>query len=135
MKKIILILWFFIATLPSIFSYAANCSFDKNANPEDFLQSCSEGTVWIKPPAWETKTSIKERVKTIATWAISLGALFAVGALVWAGIQYTKAYGEDESLKKAKTTWIYALIGLFLLMASFGLVNIFINFVYTVAGQ
>lgn len=138
MKKIILIISMLFMTSSAIFAAAniEDCSFDTTANAEVFLQWCSKGTTGIKPYlAWDTKDSIKERVKTIATWAISLGALFAVGALVWAGIQYTKAYGEDESLKKAKTTGIYALIGLFLLMASFGLVNIFVNFVYTVTGQ
>lgn len=73
---------------------------------------------------------MKEQIKKIAERAISVGALIAVGAIVWAGIQYTKAYGEDESIKKAKNTGIYALIGLVLLLAAFGLVDIFINFLF-----
>ncbi len=71
----------------------------------------------------------------IANGAISFGALLAVWAIVWSGIQYTKAFGEDEKLKKAKTTWIYSLIWLILLLISFGIVDIFINFIYTVTGN
>jgi hypothetical protein len=41
---------------------------------------------------------------------IAFGALFAIGALVFTGIQYTMSYGDDEKIKKAKTTGIYALI-------------------------
>ena len=70
-----------------------------------------------------------KRVKSIAEKAITFGGILAVGALVWAGIQYTTAYGEDEKLKHAKTTGIYAAIGLLLLMAGFGLVDIFLNFI------
>lgn len=61
--------------------------------------------------------------------AISLGAVFAVAFLVWAGIQYTTAYGDDEKIKHAKSTGIYATAGLILLMAAFGLVDIFIGFI------
>lgn len=78
---------------------------------------------------------MKDRIITIATAAISLGALLAVGALVWAGIQYTKSMGDDEKLKKAKSSIIFTLIGLILLMAAFPLVDIIINFVYKIADQ
>lgn len=55
--------------------------------------------------------------------------------IVWSGIQYTKSFGEDESLKKAKNTGIYAVIGLLLLMASFGLVDIVIQFVFELGSK
>jgi hypothetical protein len=48
-------------------------------------------------------------------------------------MRYTSSYGDDEKLKKAKTTGIYALIGLLLMMASFGLVDIIINSIYKIA--
>ena len=69
----------------------------------------------------------------IAETAISFGALIAVAILVWSGIQYTLSYGEDEKIKHAKSTAINALIGLILLMASFGLVDVFLNFIFTLA--
>lgn len=77
----------------------------------------------------------KKMIIDISNGVISFGALLAVGALVWSGIQYTKAFGEDEKLKKAKTTGIYSLIGLILLLTAFGLVDIFINFIYTITGN
>ncbi len=62
---------------------------------------------------------------------IEFGALFAIGAIVFSGIQYTTSYGEDEKVKKAKMTGIYALIGLLLLLIAFPLVDIIINFLYS----
>jgi hypothetical protein len=46
----------------------------------------------------------KEMIVRIATRVISYGALFAVAALVYSGIQYTLSYGDDEKIKKAKMT-------------------------------
>lgn len=62
---------------------------------------------------------IRKQVQSIAETALAIGALLAVALLVWSGIQYTITYGEDEKIKHAKTTAIYALIGLILMMASF----------------
>jgi Type IV secretion system pilin len=64
---------------------------------------------------------------------IAFGSLFAIGAIVFSGIQYTTSYGDDEKVKKAKTTGIYAISGLLLLLLAFPLVDIIINFVYSLA--
>ena len=64
---------------------------------------------------------------------IAFGALFAVGAVVFSGIQYTTSYGDDEKIKKAKNTGVYALIGLILLLVAFPSVDIVINFIYSLA--
>ena len=69
-------------------------------------------------------------VKNIATKAFGFAALFAIGAIVWSGVQYTTSYGDDEKVKKAKSTAIFALIGLILALTSFSLVNILVNFIY-----
>jgi hypothetical protein len=55
-------------------------------------------------------TSIKEIVINFAEKTIAFGALFAIGAIVFSGIQYTISYGDDEKVKKAKSTGIYAII-------------------------
>ncbi len=53
---------------------------------------------------------MKARIVNIAKKTIQFGALLAVGALVFAGIQYTTSYGDDEKLKHAKTTGIFAVV-------------------------
>ncbi len=75
-------------------------------------------------------TSVKNLVISISKQVIGFGALFAIGAIVFSGIQYTTSYGEDEKVKKAKTTAIYALIGLVLLLVAFPMVDVIIGFVY-----
>jgi hypothetical protein len=117
------------------------CTYNSGLSLAQQIASCGDQTeMAIKPgntnsPDFEeAKRATRDRITLIANALISLGAVLAVGALVWAGIQYTKAFGDDESLKKAKNTGIYALIGLILLIASFGLVDIFIRFIYQIVG-
>ena len=61
---------------------------------------------------------------------LQFGALFAIGAIVFSGIRYTTSAGDDEKLKSAKNTAIYAIIGLILLLTAFPLVDILVNFIY-----
>jgi uncharacterized membrane protein YjgN (DUF898 family) len=89
---------------------------------------------WINVEyAWtDWKEATKILVVKIAKTVLSFGALFAVGAIVFSGIQYNTAYGDDEKVKKAKNTVIYAVIGLLLLLLAFPLVDILVKFVYSV---
>ena len=75
-------------------------------------------------------TAIKALVRSIAKTVLAFWALFAIGAIVFSGIQYTTSYGDDEKVKKAKTTGVYAIIGLLLILLAFPLVDIVVNFVY-----
>jgi hypothetical protein len=101
-----------------------------------FLTDCAKNTPSIDPSLTPpTMGWMKEMIILIANGAISFGALLAVWAIVWSGIQYTKAFGSEEKLKKAKMTGLYSLIGLILLLISFGIVDIFINFIYTISGN
>ena len=112
----------------SVFAGTEECT-TAASSAQQFLRNCGWPTIGIRPDEASDKQGIVKRVKSIAEKAITFGGILAVGALVWAGIQYTTAYGEDEKLKHAKTTGIYAAIGLLLLMAGFGLVDIFLNFI------
>ncbi len=133
MKFFSLILITFSLCLPVFAS--TGCSLE-NKNVAEFLNECAQGTVGIDPSGTSSNEAwVQDRITKIAKWAISLGALLAVGAIVWAGIQYVKAFGDDEQLKKAKTTGIYAVIGLLLMMASFWLVDIFINFLFQITSK
>lgn len=130
--QLFLLVFFCFTNICNIFAGSVNCS-TTISNPIQFLKLCWSGSSWV-PIGNDWKSWIYDRVKGIAEKAIILGGILAVGALVWAGIQYTTAYGDDEKLKHGKTTGIYAAIGLILLMAWFGLVDIFLKFIFKIAG-
>ncbi len=129
----ILICIFSILFVSNLHAAPAECNIGE-INAGTFLKECGKNTSWIQPGGGngDGKSGVKERVKTIAETAIAFGALLAVAMLVWSGIQYTITYGEDEKIKHAKTTAVYSLIGLILMMASFWLVDVFLNFIFSV---
>ncbi len=110
-----------------------NCTFQANPNSlSQFMKACATDTYGISPAGASDIQGVKDRIASVAKRVIQLGALLAVGALVFSGIQYTTAYGDDEKLKHAKATGIYAVIGLLLLMGAFGLVDILVRFIYDI---
>ncbi len=96
----------------------------------DFLEGCAGDEV-VGSEIWNGTDGVKELVKNVAGKALTFAALFAVGAIVWSGIRYTTSYGDDEKVKKAKSTAIYALIWLILALTAFSLVDILVTFVYS----
>ena len=137
MKKYFFLILLFSFSISSVFAIPSTCMIlkDDPRTAAQILQACWAWTQWVDPITFYSndEDGVRQYIEKTASVAISFWALLAVGAIVWSGIQYTKAYGEDEKLKKAKTTAIYAFIWLILLMASFGLVDIFINFIYKVS--
>ena len=136
-------IWYIVLFMMILFgnsamAWAQDCSiwWSDNRAATDFLNRCANGTVSLDPGmSPPTMPWVKEIVILIANGVISFGALLAVWALVWSGIQYTKAYGDEGKLKKAKLTGIYSVTWLILLLISFGSVDIFINFIYTITGN
>jgi hypothetical protein len=104
----ILIAPLFALSLPVYAECDANPSANQSASA--FLLGCSETSYNAVSPIGGGVTSIQKLVISIAKQVIAFGALFAIGALVFTGIQYTMSYGDDEKIKKAKNTGIYALI-------------------------
>lgn len=72
----------------------------------------------------------RDRVRLFSGGAMRYAALFAIAAIVVAGIMYVTAYGDDERIKTAKTTVKFALLGLVLALLSFSLVNAVMYFIY-----
>jgi Type IV secretion system pilin len=113
----------------------ALCDITSQENASDYLKWCA-GTNpanSISPGIGTDTSQIKKIIIDISKNVIAFGSLFAIGAIVFSGIQYTTSYGDDEKVKKAKTTGIYAISGLLLLLLAFPLVDIIINFVYSLA--
>ena len=135
MRIVYFILISILLTLIGFSSYNfwfAICDWTSMGGAVEFLQGCSwnivTNTVDI---SWVWVDKVKELVISVAEKVIAFGALFAIGAIVFSGIQYTTSFGDDEKTKKAKMTGIYALTGLVLLLVAFPLVNIIVTFIYS----
>ncbi len=133
--RIVRLIFIFVAFLSiGLFSFQSSyavCDATDMGDAGSFLKGCWANTIGIPPDmAGDGVTSIKEIVINFAEKTIAFGALFAIGAIVFSGIQYTISYGDDEKVKKAKSTGIYAIIWLVILLTAFSLVDIVVNFIY-----
>lgn len=135
MRIIVLLFSFFVLSSLFLWNVWAQCTLDASS-PVEFLKWCaaegSDNAVSIQGGETDIK-GINALVQRVAKQAIGFGALFAIGFIVFAGIRYTTAYGDDEKIKHAKTTAIYAIIGLLILGLSFVSVDTIVKFIFQVA--
>jgi hypothetical protein len=85
---------------------SSHCLATSDLSASDYLKRCAGNAENAISPTngGDGVTSIKALIKSVAKTVIGFGALFAIGAIVFSGIQYTTSYGDDEKVKKAKTT-------------------------------
>ncbi len=68
-------------------------------------------------------TDLKEYVIKVVNFALGFLGLIAVLVVIYGGVLYVTAAGEDEKVGKAKKSIGYAAIGLLIVMGSFAFVN------------
>lgn len=69
------------------------------------------------PATWKLE-DISTLIDNLIALAADLAGGIAIIMLIWAGIQYFTAYGNEEKANKAKTTITWAIVGLvFIILA------------------
>lgn len=132
MRILLFISIFFVSIVSGSF-VQAECDLS-TTDAVTFLQECANngdpanavsngGDMWTE---W-----VKELLVIVGERVIAFWALFAIGAIVFSGIRYTTSYGDEEKIKKAKSTALYALIGLILLWTAFPFIDIIVSFIYS----
>jgi len=66
---------------------------------------------------------LKELVIGWTNFILSVTALLAVVALVWAGFLYVTAAGDDSRMETAKKIVIWVVVGILLILAAYAIVN------------
>lgn len=90
---------------------------------------CTYADIVVTPPGWQIQLPpINEElpgdaIAAIIAWAIWFTAVLTVLAITWAGIQMVLAIGDEEKMKKARHTMIYAFIGLIIAWLAYAIVN------------
>ena len=60
--------------------------------------------------------SFEELIEDIIEWVANIGILIAVGMIIYSGVLFMIAGGNDENITKAKKTLMWSLIGLAVLI-------------------
>jgi hypothetical protein len=66
-------------------------------------------------------------IDSIIAWTIGLTAVLTILAITWAGIQMVLAVWEEEKMKKARYTMIYAFVWLIIAWLAYGMVKFVTN--------
>ena len=79
------------------------------------------------PPVVTDVTSVQDFYQIIliaAQWLVVFGLIIGAVFVIWGGIQYVTAGGDEGEISSAKSKIIGALIGIALVLLAFALVNI-----------
>ena len=71
--------------------------------------------------------SATEIVTNILNTAYFLAGIVAVGMIIFAGIQYLTANGEQKKKKKAMDTIIFSVVGLIIVIAAFAITKFVVD--------
>ncbi len=74
-------------------------------------------------------TSVETAVGTILGWFLWLAGILAFAYLVYAGILYITANGNDEQAKKGQKGIINAVIGIIVIALAYTIINVVLNLV------
>lgn len=75
----------------------------------------------------QNKTTLEDQIKTITNVLLFLLGAIAVIMIIVGGIRYVISNGEASSIKSAKDTILYAVIGLIVAILAFAIVNFVIT--------
>lgn len=73
---------------------------------------------------FESSTEATTPIVKIIKESIKYVGLLAILALSWGGIQFLTSMGNDEKVKHAKQTVIYALVGVILSVIAYTIIDI-----------
>ncbi|MDP3051996.1 MAG: TrbC/VirB2 family protein [bacterium] len=92
-----------------------------------FARAACEETGGLKNPL--ISCSFAELVTNIAKIVAAIGVPIAVCAIIWAGFLFVTARGSEDQIKKAKTTFFWAIIGTAILLGAWALATAISGFV------
>jgi len=75
------------------------------------------------------ESKIENVLENIIKWVVGFIILIAILMIVWAGINYMTAAGDQNKVETAKKILTYAIIGLLIAALAYAIVNLIIGFV------
>ncbi|MEK7559025.1 MAG: pilin [Patescibacteria group bacterium] len=85
----------------------------------------------LSPEGVATLNCIPIVFSNIVNWALILSGTTALFFVIISGTRYIRSGGDQEKIKGARETLTYAIIGLVIILLSFGIIN-FISYVTNV---
>lgn len=87
----------------------------------------SNGWGTINKPTGVPNTDLGGIVINITNWVLGFVSILAVLFLIWGGLQYLTASGNEEKIENAKNTITYAILGLVIAGIAYAAVVVVVN--------
>ena len=98
------------------------------ASSASFAFAADEWQTWLgKVQGPRTGGTLDTLLINLLNWGIGLTALVAVVMLIWNGVRYITANGDEDAIKKATKGITFAIIGLVICFLSILIVNFVIS--------
>lgn len=78
-------------------------------------------------PLGDSGTTIPVVLTNVVNWLLGLAGILALLALVWGGIRYITALGNESTAAEAKKIITWAIIGLLVVGGSYAIINTVVN--------
>lgn len=75
------------------------------------------------PDALKTRTDFLLTVREIVTWFLGFTGTVSFLIILWAAFTLVTAAGNDDKVKKARSGFVYAFIGIVIIAVSYAFVN------------
>lgn len=95
--------------------------------PQVSLATVGNGFYMNTPPAGIQNTSLAGIIMNITNYVLGFITIVAVLMLIWGGIQYLTAAGDEAGVEGAKHTITYAIIGLVVVGIAYAIVTVVVN--------
>lgn len=113
------------ALLPKVLAFAVIASFAAliattamTSNAQIDVDTGSQKITGVS-----TSRDLKGEITRIINYGLGFAGLVAVIFLIYGGVQYIIAGGDQDTMDKAKNTIIYAIIGLVIILLAFVVVS------------
>ncbi|MDD5626867.1 MAG: pilin [Patescibacteria group bacterium] len=77
-----------------------------------------------KPSDAEVQAAPGKLLTTGLSWFYAIAAILCVAVIIWAGITYATAGGDEEKVGKAKNRLIYGIIGVALIIGAYAITQL-----------
>lgn len=83
---------------------------------------------WVLPAnTFNLPNSLDDVILNLTNWILGFVASLAVLAIIWGGIKYQYALGDQQTATEAKRVIKYALMGLVIAGIAYALVKVFVS--------
>jgi hypothetical protein len=122
MKKVLVLLFTFLALFGSYFATTNAWIFDGIFQDKNTIPYCNDGKCWFIEwinEIWKsnidwviTKGTASDYIQRVVVYLLRFLALVAVIVIIYAWFNILTAAWEDEKVKKSKSMILYAIVGL-----------------------